>query len=588
MKLKSIAGKMIAAQAVLLAVALGLSAAAALALMNRYLQDNARATVTDTARMVDNIIRRDTRQAALFSRLIAEDYQVKVALDGMRRGRIPREQSLRAHLSAELKSLSADFLSLATADGVVFVHEDRVSVERADRAVLDNEPLFLSPAFRKCEATGMQAVGVEPVYPRTMAVVAMAPVKDESGRVIGFVRLGYRLDRRFVSEVRDITDTHVAVRRRGVFIAATMPGLQNTPAPPGSLENDFFTLLSPIENSGRPVAELVTAYPRAPIRNVMRNTGLVVLGVGLGVFALAVFAGARLSRFMVRPLDRLMQGVRQLETGDLDTSIPVQGEDEIARLSHSFNRMTGSLRTRDEELRSSRDQLIESGKLAAVGELAAGVAHEIGNPLAAISGYIQLLRDMSGDDRAAHYLKEMENEVGFIDAIIRELLDFARPARSEDRRVDVNGLVHEALRMLSFHKDLRGVKMESETDPSGPHVMGSRKELLQAVLNLTLNAGQAAGDKGRVTVRVASAGEGVPQGRVAVFVSDDGTGVPPALAGKIFDPFFTTRRQGTGLGLSITYRIIQRHDGEVAVLKRPEPGATFRILLPLAQAPGDE
>jgi signal transduction histidine kinase len=588
MRLRSIAAKIILAQTALLAVALAVSAAAALAFMNRYLQDSARVSVRDTARMVDNIIGRDTRQAALFSRLIAEDYQVKVALAGVRRGKPYDEQSLRSHLSAELSSLSADFLSLATADGVVFVHEDRVSVERADRAVLDSEPLFLSPAFQECEATQRQAVGVEPVYPRTMAVVAMSPVMGEDGRLLGFVRLGYRLDQRFVSEVRNITDTHVAVRRRGVFIAATLPALQGVAPAPESLRRDYFTHESPIRNGSRDAAELVTASPRAPVRAVMRKTGLVVLCVGFSVFALSVLGGARMARVLVRPLGRLMHGVRRLESGDLDTSIPPAGDDEIGRLSQSFNTMTESLRARDEEIRSSRDQLIESGKLAAVGELAAGVAHEIGNPLAAISGYIQLLNQMSGDGKTVHYLKEMEKEVGFIDAIIRELLDFSRPSRTEDQRVSLNGIVEEALRMLSFHKAMRGVRVSSEPDSLNPEVMGSRKELLQAVLNLALNAAQAVNSDGEVRLRVSSGSGDIPEGRAAIFISDTGPGVPPEQVGKIFDPFYTTRRGGTGLGLSITFRIVQRHGGEITVLQQGGPGAVFRILLPLADSPAGD
>jgi signal transduction histidine kinase len=584
MRPRSIAAKIILAQTALLAVALAVSAAAALALMNRYLRDSARESVRDTARMVDNIISRDTRQAALFSRLIAEDYRVKVVLEDMSRGLPFDDKALRAHLSAELDSLSADFLSVAAADGVVFVHEDRVPVERADRAVLDNEPLFLSPAFRECAAARRQAVGVEPVYPRTMAVVAMAPVKGPDGDTLGFVRLGYRLDQRFVSEVRDVTDTHVAVRRRGVFVASTLPGLRGAAAESDALRRDYFTQESLIRNSGREAAVLITATPREPARRAMRNTALVALAVGLSVFALSVIGGERMARILVRPLDRLMHGVLRIESGDLDTTIPAAGDDEIGRLSQSFNRMTESLRARDEELRSSRDQLIESGKLAAVGELAAGVAHEIGNPLAAISGYIQLLKQSPGDERTAHYLEEMEKEAGFIDAIIRELLDFSRPSRTGDERVPLNGVVEEALRMLSFHKALRGVRVSSEPDPSSPEVTGSRKELLQAVLNITLNAAQAVKGDGEVRLRVGTGPDHAPPGRAAIFISDTGPGVPQDEIKKIFDPFYTTRRGGTGLGLSITYRIVQRHGGEISVLQQPGPGAVFRILLPLADS----
>jgi signal transduction histidine kinase len=182
----------------------------------------------------------------------------------------------------------------------------------------------------------------------------------------------------------------------------------------------------------------------------------------------------------------------------------------------------------------------------------------------------------------------MEKEVGFIDAIIRELLDFSRPSRTEDQRVSLNGIVEEALRMLSFHKAMRGVRVSSEPDSLNPEVMGSRKELLQAVLNLALNAAQAVNSDGEVRLRVSSGSGDIPEGRAAIFISDTGPGVPPEQVGKIFDPFYTTRRGGTGLGLSITFRIVQRHGGEITVLQQGGPGAVFRILLPLADSPAGD
>lgn len=569
-------------QMALLAAALCLSAAAIDYFSAKHFESNARAVNRDTARLVDSLIRRDIEQAALYSRLISEDYQVKVALRAERSGGRANARAVRRRLGDALNSVSADFLSLAHSDGVVFLHQARGDVRLADRPVVENEPLFLSPAFQECVDTGRQAVGVEPVYPGTLAVAAIAPVRDNRA-IIGYVRLGYRLDRRFVGQVRAITRTHVMVTHRGVVAASTLSMPRTPPDAETTLHElggGYLLHSSPIRNRGRAVASMVTAYPRARIDAVRRGSTFVIAAVALIAFMVSAPAAWRLAQLIVRPLGQLMQGVRRLESGDLATRIEPAGDDEIGRLAQSFNLMTGSLRARDDEIRRNQDQLIESGKLAAIGELAAGVAHEIGNPLAAISGYIQLLKENPPPAKARHFFEEMEKEVGFIDTTIRELLDFSRPARTEEQSVALNDIVDECLRMLSFHKSTRGVRIEKVLSPDAPTVLGSRKELLQALLNLTLNGAQAMPGGGTLSIRVET-GADAPPGHVGLFVSDQGPGVAQELLGKIFDPFFTTKRGGTGLGLSITYRIVQRHQGEIFVESNPGAGATFKIILPL-------
>lgn len=576
-------------QTALLAAALALSAGAIDYFTARHLEENAGTINRDTARLVDSLIHRDIEQAALYSRLISEDYQVKVELRAEREGGRADEQLVHRRLNETLKSVSADFLSLAHTNGVVFLHESRRDVRLGDRPAVENEPLFLSPAFQDCVETGRPAVGVEPVYPGALAVVAIAPVRHNR-EIIGYVRLGYRLDRRFVDQVRDITRTHVLVIHRGVVAASTLAAPRTPPDAEKTLQglrSGYLLHSSPIRNRERAVATLVTAYPRSRIDAVRRGGTFIIVAVALIAFAVSVPAAWRLARLIVRPLGRLMDGVHQLESGDLAARIEPAGDDEIGRLAQSFNTMTDSLRARDEEIRRNQDQLIESGKLAAIGELAAGVAHEIGNPLAAISGYIQLLKENPPQAKARHFFEEMEKEVGFIDTTIRELLDFSRPARTEEQSVALNEIVDECLRMLSFHKAIKGVRIEKTLSADNPAVLGSRKELLQALLNLTLNGAQAMPDGGTLSIRVET-GAGVPPGRVGLFVSDQGEGIAPELLGKIFDPFFTTKRSGTGLGLSITYRIVQRHQGEIFVDSNPGRGVTFKIILPMfSEGPGD-
>ena len=583
--MRRISSKIILALTIILAVGLGLGAAAISYFTSDYLEQNARDSMRDTARLADNVLHRDIEQAALFSKLIAGNYQVQVTMEARRKGRRISTRDTRQSLRREMQSVSADFISLAGADGVVFLHQARSKIKPADMTVLENEPMFLSRVFQECVTENRQAVGIEPVYPNSLAVVAVAPVVVDDD-ALGFVRLGYRLDQRFISQVSDITHTHVAVLHRGKPVAATLPSLisqnsEQSPDPLAAVRRSYLIYSTPLVSGERQVAQLLTTYPRSKITGLRHRITMVIAGVALIAFAASVLAGTRLAALIVRPLRDLMAGVRRLESGDLNTSIPEHGRDESGRLARSFNRMTDSLRARDEEIRRNQDQLIESGKLAAIGELAAGVAHEIGNPLAAISGYIQLLKDAQSPEKTRHFLEEMEKEVGFIDATIRELLDFSRPARSEEQTVALNDAADECLRMLSFHKAMRGVRVSNTTDSANPTVLGSRKELLQAMLNLCLNGAQAMPQGGDLELRISTQPEDVPSDHAGIFISDTGSGIARENLGKIFDPFFTTKRGGTGLGLSITYRIIQRHQGELSVDTEPGKGATFKILLPL-------
>lgn len=590
MKIRKISSKILLSQMVMIGLALAASSAAIYLFTSGFVTENARNTNRDTARLAENLIRRDMDQAALFSKLIAENYQLKVGLAALKDKPVEGAENMRLQLRAELNSVSADFLSVAGENGVVFAHESRGGEKPLDREVLNREPLFLSTAFQECTRTGKYAVDVEPVYPNTLAVVAVAPVEEQPGRITGYVRLGYRLDQRFVEQLKNVTKAHVAIQRHNVIIAGTLPRTLDADGKENQLtvkaiEKDYLVDVSPLRGSNKVVAELVTAYPLSSIGSVRRRSMAVIALVSTCAFLLFVPVSLQLARRVVQPMNALMSGVKRVEGGDLNTHITPLGSDEIYTLAESFNRMTDALRARDAEIRLNQDQLIESGKLAAIGELAAGVAHEIGNPLAAISGYIQLLKDSPTAPKSRHFLEEMEKEVGFIDSTIRELLNFSRPAKTEEDLVPLNSVVDECLRMLSFHKAARGTLVEKKFDENNPRVLGSRKELMQAALNLALNGLQAMPNGGKLTISVESGVASIPRGMAAISVRDTGEGIPPEAMGKIFDPFFTTKRAGTGLGLSITYRIVQRHQGEIKVDSSAGGGTTFIMLLPLYAEP---
>ena len=227
-------------------------------------------------------------------------------------------------------------------------------------------------------------------------------------------------------------------------------------------------------------------------------------------------------------------------------------------------------------------QLFHSEKLASVGLLAAGVAHEIGNPLAAILGYTQILKKPDQDPAVRQeWLTAIQSEAERIERIIKELLAYSRPSQGLRDRLAINEAVSSILAMLTNQKLFRGVEVSMDLDPADPAVIMDRDHLTQVMVNLVVNAAHALNGRGWIKVRT-----GIDKSAVVISVRDNGPGVPVELIERIFDPFFTTKEvgQGTGLGLSICHRIVESEGGSIR-LNDPEPGAgaEFEIRLPLAE-----
>jgi len=319
-------------------------------------------------------------------------------------------------------------------------------------------------------------------------------------------------------------------------------------------------------------------------------------------------------RLVNRPLDDAVQAVEAIAGGDLARRVPEGRTQEFAVLSASVNRMTDAL-LQEQEGR------IRVEKLASVGRLAAGVAHEIGNPLGAINGYIHILRRRVGGDAAPpgamEALDGLEREATRIDRIVRGLLDYARSRKVTPTPIDVNDVVRGVVTLLADQGVLKRVTLDLALDESQPTLFGERHELEQVFVNLLLNAVDAMSGAGRVgivtrRVRVGELQQSSPrragdppdvvmprtlstrvrdwlaradrpQEAAQVIVADSGTGVPDADREKIFDPFYTTKDpgKGTGLGLAIVARIVEHHRGTVWVQRAREGGAAFVMLFPL-------
>jgi signal transduction histidine kinase len=312
-----------------------------------------------------------------------------------------------------------------------------------------------------------------------------------------------------------------------------------------------------------------------PVHVVLRRSGVLLLVLALTNAALVLALGYFvLTQLVVRPLRRLERATTQVTEGHWEGPIEQAGPSELANLVDSFNQMIVSLA-------SQREQLIRSEKLASVGQLAAGVAHEIGNPLAAILGYVDILRaeltsagTLSPDERR-DALERVKAETQRINRIIRDLLEYSRPGHEEVTRTDPLRVLSSAQALLSPQARFREVDVVRQpAEGPWPFVLASAGRLTQVLVNLLLNAADAMDGRGKVVVSCSADGQ-----RVRLTVADEGPGIPDELQRKIFDPFFTTKApgRGTGLGLSISRAIVESLGGTLELDTQASRGARFVI-----------
>jgi two-component system NtrC family sensor kinase len=234
-----------------------------------------------------------------------------------------------------------------------------------------------------------------------------------------------------------------------------------------------------------------------------------------------------------------------------------------------------------QELEAVQSQLIHTEKIASLGRMAAGVAHEINNPLAGILIYAELLqRDLAADQVHRNNIEVIINQTMRCQQIVHRLLDFSRQTLGDQKLFDVNGMVHRCVELISHQAFFHNIQVVEQLDPSLPQIVGDPGQLQQVITNLLLNAADAMNGQGQITIATRPA----PQGDgIILTVTDTGCGISPEIRDKIFEPFFTTKPpgKGTGLGLSIVYGVIQRHGGTITADSPPDGGTTFTIRLPL-------
>jgi signal transduction histidine kinase/ActR/RegA family two-component response regulator len=259
----------------------------------------------------------------------------------------------------------------------------------------------------------------------------------------------------------------------------------------------------------------------------------------------------------------------------------------VGSLSKRVESKTQALQETRQRLDGAMQQLLQAEKIAALGELVAGVAHEMNNPLCSIMGYSQLLLSTESNPEKRSRLETVFSEAGRMAKIVRNLLSFARKQPPERKYLGLNGVVEKTLELKAYHFRTHQIRVEKELDPELPKTMLDFHQVQQVLINLFNNAEQAmisAGRGKRLRVRTRRRGD-----RIELEVEDDGPGIPREIQHRIFEPFFTTKTEGkgTGLGLSLCYGIVKEHGGSIKVHSLPGSGATFVVELPVLEGGGE-
>jgi signal transduction histidine kinase len=312
------------------------------------------------------------------------------------------------------------------------------------------------------------------------------------------------------------------------------------------------------------------------LRDPERHAVLIVAGAGaVAICAVLIIV---LAYLIQRPMVELQEKMAQVSEGNLNVEVSFsQRNDEIGDLGRNFNHMMQQLRDSRREIeRLHRTQMSRAEHLATLGELAAGLAHEIRNPLAGIAGVIEIIgRDLPETSPARAVVKDVRLEIGRISRTLTDLLETARPRRPQVRRSNLNTTVEHAVMLARQQVLSRPIKIELEKSPDLPEVDHDSDQVHQVLLNLLLNAVQAMEGPGIVRVEIGSR-----DNFASVAVSDTGRGISAQNLPNIFRPFYTTKGDGTGLGLSLAHRIVEDHHGRVEVSSVVGKGSTFTVLLP--------
>ncbi len=443
----------------------------------------------------------------------------------------------------------------------------------------------------------------EPFDPREgtagLTLTSVAPIVDDQGAILGAVMVGHLFNNDFaiVDRIKEVAGvdtvtiffgdlrvstnvldedgeravgTRVSQQVRDVVL---VQGVDFT-GPAYVVNENFSTRYKPLyDHAGQIVGSLYVGARQASFVKLLNEFNARISIIALGSILLAVMIAIPISRSITRPIERLVEAHEKVARGDRNATVPVEGTGEVTVLARSFNTMVETLRTAEQ-------QLIQSEKLASVGQLAAGVAHEINNPLGTILLFSDIMyKELPSDDSRRDDLQMIISESKRCKTIVSDLLNFARQNEVLAQNTDINALLSQTIEEIEIQPIFEEVRIIPQLEPALPNIQADPAQLKEVFINIMTNAAEAMAEGGSLTIATAPTTDEM----IKITFQDTGCGIPEENLSKIFTPFFTTKPigRGTGLGLAIVYGIIKMHRGQIYVDSEMGVGSTFTITLPI-------
>ena len=554
-------------------------------------------------------------------------------------------ETLRKELEEIRKRESLDILTLTDKKGRVIVRSRNLSVYGDDQAndefvsqvllaeqvitgtvIIPRDELIkegthlAEQAYMKVIATAKAKPTLETEETSAMMIKAAAPVLGSDGSLLGVLYGGNLLNRNYkiVDRVKQTIYQGVKYKGKDIGTATIFQNdlriSTNVERKDGSraigtlvsrqvydqvlveqlpwihrafVVNDWYiAAYEPIKDiNGEIIGILCTGILEEKFANIRRSAILDFLGITIAGMIIALIFSWFLAKGVLNPIKDLVFASRQLAKGNLEYQVKLGSKDEIGELGEMFDLMASSLKERDDKLKEhTSQQIMKSERLATLGQLAAGVAHEINNPLGTISIYAQMVLDELGkdNDSCKESLAVVMKQTNRAGRIVKDLLEFARQSEPEMRILNINDVIRKAVAITTHPAELQNISFATHLAPELPDVQGDTDKLQQVFVNVIINALQAMPERGTLTVDTKLTEDGE---FVEIEISDTGCGVPQEHLSKLFDPFFSTKKtgEGTGLGLSVSLGIVQKHNGTIDVKSKVGEGSTFIIRLPVGE-----
>ena len=356
--------------------------------------------------------------------------------------------------------------------------------------------------------------------------------------------------------------------------------------------NDWYiTAYEPIRNiKGKVVGILYVGILEKKFVDLKRRTLLIFLGITVAGVFMSLAIAYLLADRIINPIKHLISASNQIAKGNLEVRVKCNSKDELGELGETFNFMASSLQERDKKLKEYAEQeMMRSEKLATLGQLAAGVAHEINNPLAVILGRAEFIGseiENNANPLTLKSIKTIEQEAERAASTIKKFLSFARPSEPKFELTDINNLLEHSLTLASHQALIDKITVVKELDITIPKILLDLQQIQQVFINIILNAfqsmlGGATSNGGKLLITTGLKRGTTSNGVIEIKFADTGCGIAKESIGKIFDPFFTTKKAGTGLGLAISKSIIEKHNGSISVESELNKGTIVTIELPV-------